>query len=206
VAYRTALQKDIVLELLAQVLTLKQTGHEAVTLPRTADRIAVALKGHVAAEIPCTCTEPEFGEESYLLCPVCEEPFFSLSETGDGLQVACLKRAQHWQATVPADVTLDCGHGGTIDAGTLRDDLELLPGPRLLRVIAELANNHLVGYQFDPLKEGFYIRGSVLRYYDDKDAWLTALPKGGGKETHITRVIQYIKENYGDVRGVVIDR
>ena len=52
-------------------------------------------------------------------------------------------------------------------------------------------------------KEGFYIQGSVLRYYDDKDAWITVLPKGGGKEVHVIRVLQYIKENYGDVKGVV---
>jgi hypothetical protein len=206
VAFPSALQKDMVLELLAQVLTLKQTGHEAAALPRTADRLAIALGGDLAAQIPCTCTEPECGEESYLLCPVCEESFFSLSERDDGVQVACLKRAQHWQAMVPADVTLDCGHTGTIDAGTLRDDLELLPGPRLLATIAQLANNILRGYQFDPLKEGFYIQGSVLRYYDGKDAWLTALPKGGGKETHIYRVIQYIKENYGDVTGVLVQK
>lgn len=203
VAYPGKQQKDIVLELLAQLLTLKQTGQEAVKLQRTADRLAVALKGDLAAQIPCVCTEPECGEESYLLCPVCEEPFFSLSEREGGLQVACLKRAQHWRAMMPADVTLDCGHGGTIDASTLRDDLELLPGPRLVAVMAQLANNHLSGYQFDPLKEGFYIQGSVLRYYNDKDAWLTVLPKGGGKEVHVYRVLQYIKENYGDVKGVV---
>jgi hypothetical protein len=94
--------------------------------------------------------------------------------------------------------------GGTIDAGTLGDDLELLPGPQLLATMAQLASNLLRGYQFDPLKEGLCIQGSVLRYCDDKDAWLTALRKGGGKETHIYRVIQRVKENYGEVTGVLV--
>jgi hypothetical protein len=202
-AYPGALQKDLVLELVSQVLTLKQTGLEAAALGRTGDRLAIALRRDLAAQIPCVCSEPECGEESYLLCPVCAEPFFSISERDGGLQLACLKRAQHWQAMLPAEVTLDCGHGGKIDANSLRDDLELLPGARLLAVIAQLVNNHPSGQKFYPLKEGFYIQGSVLRHYDDKDAWLAMLPKGGGKDIHVTRVLQYIEENYGEVKGVV---
>ncbi|MFX0088120.1 MAG: hypothetical protein ACFFAU_20875, partial [Candidatus Hodarchaeota archaeon] len=205
-AYPGALQKDLVLELLAQVLALKQAGGETGTLNRTATELAVALQGDLAAQIPCTCTEPECEEESYLLCPVCEEAFFSLSEREGGLQIACLKRAQHWQAMLPADVTLDCGHPGTIDAGSLRDDLELLPDARLLGVMAQLVNNHLRGYEFDPLKEGFYIRGSVLHYYADKDAWLAVLPKDGGKGIFVNYVVQNIKENYGDVTGVLLQK
>ncbi|MCL7453422.1 MAG: hypothetical protein M8467_10295 [Anaerolineae bacterium] len=203
-AYAGALQKDVVLELLAQVLTLKQAGLETGMLGRTSADLALALQGDLAAQLACTCTDPDCEEEeSYLRCPVCEEPFFSLSAGDGGLQMACLQRAQHWQATLPAEVTLECGHTATIEEGMLRDDLELLPGDRCLAVMAQLVNNHIKDYQFDPLTEGFYIRGSVLHYYADKDTWLAVLPKDGGKGIYLTRVVQNIEKNYGKVIGVL---
>jgi hypothetical protein len=202
-AFPSARQKDLVLELLAQVLTLKQAGQQTGTLSHTATELAIVFGSDLAAQIPLVCSETDCEEESYLLCPVCEEPFFSLSEGEAGLRLACRKRASHWQAALPTEVALECGHSAVLDAVSLRDELELLPDAQLLSVMAQLVNTHLSGYQFDPLKEGFYVQGSTLHYYADKDDWLAVLPKDGGKGIHVNRTVMNIKENYGQAIGVV---
>ncbi|HSJ52995.1 MAG TPA: hypothetical protein VLC52_04540, partial [Anaerolineae bacterium] len=202
--YPGALQRDLVLELLSQVLTVKQAGGDTGPLGRPALELALALRGDLAAQITCTCAGPECGEESPLACPTCGETFFTLSERDGSVQLACQKSAQHWRASLPAGVALDCGHEATLNAEDLRDGLELLPGARLLGVMAGLVRDHLGGYQFDPLKEGFYIRGSTLHYYADKDSFLAVLPKDG-KTVFINNVIQQIGElRDGQVMGVVV--
>ena len=202
-AYSGALQKDLVLELLSTVLSLKQAGQDAGTLSRTAAELAVALPGDWAAQMPYTCSEPGCGEESYAVCPICEEAFFSLTERDGQYQLACLKSAKHWQASLPAEVTLDCGHSTLIGVDLLRDDLELLPRPLLLFTMAQLQPSHFKEHRFDPEREGFYVRGSVLHYYPDKDAWLAVLPKDGGKGVFISNVTQNVQNMYGgQVTGV----
>ena len=56
------------------------------------------------------------------------------------------------------------------------------------------------------LKEGFYIRGSAIHYYADKDAWLAVLPKDGGKTVFVNNVKQIIETNYGEVTGVLVNK
>ncbi|MBN1136328.1 MAG: hypothetical protein JXM73_07070 [Anaerolineae bacterium] len=204
-AYTGALQKDLVLELLSTVLSLKQAGQDAGMLSRSAAELAIAFPGDWGAQISCTCSEPGCEEESYVVCPVCEEAFFSLAERNGQYQLACLKKAQHWQASLPAEVTLDCGHSVLIDADRLRDDLELLSGARLLHTMVQLQPPHLIDYHFDPEKEGFYVRGSVLHYYADKDAWLEVLPKVGGKGIFVNNVTQNVQNLIGEMTGVSIN-
>ncbi|RPI55700.1 MAG: hypothetical protein EHM56_05060 [Chloroflexi bacterium] len=203
-AYPGALQRDVVLELLSQVLTLQQAGGQTGPLNRTALELALAMRGDLAAQLTCTCAEPDCGEEGHLACPSCRETFFTLSEREGTVQLACLKGAQHWRASLPAGVALDCGHEATLTAGDLRDGLELLPGARLLGVMAGLVRDHLGGYQFDPRKEGFYVRGSTLHYYADVGTFLAVLPKDGSKNVFIGTVVQQVEKNYGQMFGVGI--
>lgn len=202
--YAGALQKDIVLELLSQVLTLKQAGREIGTLQRPALDLAVALRSDVAAQIVCACGEPDCGEEGPLACPVCGESLLAVSQRDGAVQLGCLKGPRHWQAGLPAGVTLDCGHEATLAADDLRDGLELLPGARLLGVMAGLVREHLGGYEFDPRREGFYVRGSTLHYYADVGTFLAVLPKDGSKTVYISNVVQQVTANYGTIKGVEV--
>jgi hypothetical protein len=59
-------------------------------------------------------------------------------------------------------------HAFTLNEDDLADSVELLPGEDLLQVIKLVVKRYLPGYDFDPSREGFIVRGPNLVYYPDK--------------------------------------
>jgi hypothetical protein len=201
---RTAAQKDVVLDLLSRVLTLKQSGKETASLDVSPLDLSIVLGSDLPGQVSALCSEDGCEEDGYVVCPQCEGTFFTLSRQAGQLRIACHVRASHWQTTLPDNSLLSCGHAYPLEESILAEHLELLPGPRLLSMMAQLVNNHLQDYTFDPIREGFFIRGSVLYYYANRDALPAVISSDPRKGVYIGQVIQNIQENYGEITGVLL--
>jgi hypothetical protein len=175
----TVAQRVAILHLISLILTLKQEGGEHLQLEASPIELAITLRGLLRVQINASCTEPDCDEESLITCPVCGGGLFSLKRRDDALQLDCAAvRRPHWSRTLPFTVELECGHEFLLDDDTLERQLELLPSAELLSVMARLANQYLADYSFDAAKEGFFIRGSKLTYYPDKDLIPQIFPEG----------------------------
>ena len=199
----TVAQRGEILALLSQVLTLKQAGGESLQLEASPIELAISLRGLLRVQINVSCTEPDCDEESLITCPDCGGELFNLKRKDNALQLDCAAtKRSHWSRILPFSIELECGHEFFLDDDSLSRQMELLPSAELLSAMAKLTNKYLADYSFDVAKEGFFIRGSKLTYYPDKDLIPKIFPEGAKVvfNTHVE-----VENVYGgEVTGVEI--
>jgi len=120
-------------------------------------------------QIPFECPEPDCDEEGYFACPICAATIFTVSRQDEAWQLECREhRRKRWTRTLPLVGQCDREHAFTLNEDDLADRVELLPSEGLLQVIKLVVKRYLPGYDFDPSREGFIVRGPNLVYYPDK--------------------------------------
>ena len=205
----SAAQKDRVLALLAQVLSLARSGAGVHTLEDSAVTWALALPNHLIAHILLPEGLAGVADAAYLGCPLCGGPSFTLTRAGDVLALNCAQGGhRRWSQAVPFVHELEAGEHVVIDETMLRQSLELTPTDELLEVMGQLVNGRLTGYHFDPKEEGFYLRGSALYYYQGKDALPAIVSSDPSKQVRVFQISgDYVggdKITVGDVAGAGI--
>ena len=191
-----ALQRDLVLQLISALLTVKQSplvGFQ--TLDVSPLDLAVGLGLWLRVQVPLENKVGSIDGEGYLSCPVCDSTTFSLHKQQDTLVIECREhKRQRWSAELPLSVELSGDDDLLLDENELASIMELLPDQSLLEVLSNVINRHLPGYTFDAEKENFIIRGPHLVYYPDRSK-LAEAQEGNA------RTVVYVNQRIGRVQG-----
>lgn len=167
----TGKQKDMVIDLMAALLTAKSGGGGSAIMNISPLDLASDLDEYVTIQVPRACVEPgcDPSEEFRIECSVCQNKVLSLHQVANDWYLTCPNHPnQPWNVLLP--LSLSCPRGHVVQFGKydLVDSIEVLPGLDLLQVISDglklLQNNR---YAFSPSQEAFIIRSYSLIYYPD---------------------------------------
>jgi hypothetical protein len=114
----------------------------------------------------------------------------------DGWELVCREhRNKRWSKPLPLNLSCPHGHPILLNEEMLIENINIVPGRDLLNAITEIINSYLKGYSIDPTKETFFIHGSNLWYFPNRNlapASITVIQNIG------------IVRNGGVVKGVEI--
>jgi hypothetical protein len=190
------LQRDLVLQLISALLTVKQSplmGFQPLDISPV--EVAVGLGSWLRVQVPLENKADAVDGEGYLSCPVCDARVFSLHRQGESLVIECREhRRQRWSTEVPTCIEIEGEDDLLLDEPELAAIVELLPDQSFLEVIGSVINRHLPGYTFDAEMESFIIRGPHLIYYPDRS-------KLSDAQESSARTVVYVNQRIGQVRG-----
>lgn len=196
----SATQKDEILNLISLILTLKQEGRQHLQLSKSTIELAITLRGLLRVQFNCPCTESDCDQESFIICPICDGELFDLKQKNHAVQIDCAEtKRSHWSQSLPFIVDLECGHDFVLDDDNLQRRMEVLPSAELLSVIARVINKYLTKYEFNAVREGFFIRDTELWYYAAKEMTPQIFPLGAKT---VVNVHIEVEDNYGEITGV----
>lgn len=193
--YAAARQKDLVLSLFSDLLSLKQASLESRTLSADYLELCFKLSRAFMVQLPLLCQQEDV-EDSRLACPMCDEQNLLVDRDDGRLHLSCGRTRQHWHSPLPFERELECEHKLTIDEEYLSRQLLLLPRGGLLSTINDLFNQHTPGSNYDIRREAFYIRGSMLFHHAGSYLELQVVDP----RTRLT-INQEIETNFGQVTG-----